>query len=220
MEEVVQGESCTTTASNGGKQTGNLFGKVNVVVRSGSGKRVITLKNIMYIPESPCNLVSKGKFYEKGFYLDAKENVIHNGKEIIANCLRLQCANVRVFETHPDNNTISRNAGYLLLAAKCIASSFEIWHERLLHAGEETVLRIMKAMGIEGGKPENWSCELCMLVKSYKQISREVLFRSKEAYVELHTDTIPVKPQEFGGYNYFMTIIDAATMYTWVVFLV
>ena len=38
MEEVVQCESQTTTASNGGKQTGNLFGKVNVVVRSGSGK--------------------------------------------------------------------------------------------------------------------------------------------------------------------------------------
>ena len=32
MEEVVQGESQTTSASNGGKQTGNLFGKVNVVV--------------------------------------------------------------------------------------------------------------------------------------------------------------------------------------------
>ena len=174
----------------------------------------------MYIPESPYNLVSEGKFYKKGFYLDAKENVIHNGKEIIANCPRLLCVNVCVLETHPDNNTIGQNTGYLLVAAKRIASSFEIWHKRLLHAGEETVLRTMKAMDIEGKKPESWSYEPCMLAKPYKQISREVPFQSKEACAELYTDTIPVKPQGFGGYNYFMTIIDSATMYTWVVFLV
>ena len=75
-------------------------------------------------------------------------------------------------------------------------------------------------MGIHGKKPEDWSCEICKLAKSYKQISRDTPFRSVEACAELHTDTIPVKPQGLGGFNHFMTIIDSATMYTWVVFLV
>jgi hypothetical protein len=59
-----------------------------------------------------------------------------------------------------------------------------------------------------------------MLAKSFKQISRDTLFRLTEACVELHTNTIPVKPQGLGGYNYFITVIDAATMYTWVMFMV
>ena len=78
----------------------------------------------------------------------------------------------------------------------------------------------MKPTGIDAKKPDNWSCETCMLAKPYKQISRDTPFRSTEVCAELHTDTIPVKPQGLGGFNHFMTIIDAATMYTWVVFLV
>src|SRR5580692_3933141 len=78
----------------------------------------------------------------------------------------------------------------------------------------------MKAMGIHAKKPEDWFCETCKLAKSYKQISRDTSFRSVEACAELHTDMIPVKPQGLGGFNHFMTIIDSATMYMWVVFLV
>ena len=43
--------------------------------------------------------------------------------------------------------------------------------------------------------------------------------RSKEACVELHTDTIPIKPQGLGRFNHCLTIIDGATMYTRVLFL-
>lgn len=42
MEDVVEGENRITTASNGEQQSGNLFGKVNIVVQSGNGKRIIT----------------------------------------------------------------------------------------------------------------------------------------------------------------------------------
>ena len=69
-------------------------------------------------------------------------------------------------------------------------------------------------MGIHGKKPEDWSCEICKLAKSYKQISRDTPFRLAEACAELHTDMIPVKPQGLGGFNHFITIIDSATMYT------
>ena len=101
-----------------------------------------------------------------------------------------------------------------------ISSSFILWHQRLLHTCNETVLHTMKALGIEAKKPEDWSCETCKLAKSFKQISRDTPFRSAEACAELHTDIIPMKLQGLGGFNYFMTIIDGATMYTWVVFLV
>jgi hypothetical protein len=109
----------------------------------------------MYIPESPCNLVSEGKFCEKGLYLDAKHNVIHNDKEIVANCPRLSCANVRILEIHPDNESIIRESACTMVVTKTRDSSFELWHQRLLHLGDETVLQTMKAMGIDAKKPEN-----------------------------------------------------------------
>jgi 2-hydroxychromene-2-carboxylate isomerase len=97
---------------------------------------------------------------------------------------------------------------------------FGIWHRRLLHTGEEVVIRMLKSMGLEGKKPESWNCKMCMLMRAYKQILREMPIRLTKAYVELHIDTIPMKPQGLGGFNYCMTIIDAVTMYTWVIFLV
>ena len=106
MENLVQGKDRTTTASNSGTQTGNLFRKVNIVVHCGEGKCIITLNDVMFIPESLCNLVSKGKFYQKGLYLDAQRNVIHNGTDIIANYPRLRCANVRALEIDENNNKI------------------------------------------------------------------------------------------------------------------
>ena len=75
-------------------------------------------------------------------------------------------------------------------------------------------------MDIKIKKPENWNCRSCKLVKVYKQISRDTPMRSQEACAELHTDTIPLKPQGIGGFNYAMMIIDVATMYTWVAYLV
>ena len=94
MERVIQGETRITTASNGQKQSGNLFGKVQVVVKWGAYKRIITLSDIMYIPESPCNLVSEGKFQNKRLYLYAQRDIIHDGREVVSNCPILECANV------------------------------------------------------------------------------------------------------------------------------
>ena len=145
--------------------------------------------------------------------------MIYNGKEIVVNCPRLECANVRTLEIDEYNKIIERQSRYSLVATKAINSSFEIWHQRLLHAGDETVIRTMRAMGINAKKPDNWACRTCMLAKPHKQISREIPVRSKEACVELHTDTILMKLQGLGGFNYCLTVIDGATMYTWVLFL-
>ena len=62
MEDVVQGETQTTTAATGQTQSGNLFGKVQIEVKCETDKHIITLNDVMYISESPCNLVSDGKF--------------------------------------------------------------------------------------------------------------------------------------------------------------
>ena len=106
MEDVVQGENRTTTTSNGGKQTGNLTGKVNLVVKCGQGKTIITLNDVLYIPNAPCNLVSEGKFYRKGLYLNAQRNLIHNDTQVIANCPMLDHVDVRILQMHPDHDSL------------------------------------------------------------------------------------------------------------------
>ena len=97
---------------------------------------------------------------------------------------------------------------------------FELWHNRLLHVGDERVLRAMKAMGIDAKKPEGWNCRTCKLAKAPKQISWETPTRSKEACADLNVDVFPHKPQGIGGFNYFMPIRDTAMMYGWVILLV
>lgn len=219
MENVVKGEPRTTTAANGQQQTGNLFGSVRICVRCGDGKRIITLLDVMYIPEAPCNLISEVRFFRGKLYLDAQRSMIHDGTAIVANCPAVDSSSVRVLEIHPDNESITRKIAPLFLAAKSSETLYEIWHQRLMHVGDETLVRTLKTMNIEIEKPPNWSCKSCKLAKAYKQISRDTPMRSQEACAELHTDTIPLKPQGIGGFNYAMTIIDAATMYTWVVYL-
>ena len=81
----------------------------------------------MYIPESPCNLVSEGKNLQNRLYLDAQQSIIHNGTVIAANCPMLDTSNVRI---HPDNTTIDRKSSLSFLAAKSSETLFEIWHQR------------------------------------------------------------------------------------------
>jgi hypothetical protein len=94
----------------------------------------------MYIPEAPCNLVSEGKYFKNGLYLDAQRSIIHNGIVIAANYPRIDTSNVRVLEIHSDNETIDRELSPLFLAVKTSESLYEIWHQHLMHAGEETVV--------------------------------------------------------------------------------
>jgi hypothetical protein len=77
----------------------------------------------MYIPEALCNLVSEGKFRNKGLYLDAQKDIIHDGNKVVANCPILICVNIRILETHPDHDTIDRKVRYSLVATKIISLS-------------------------------------------------------------------------------------------------
>ena len=97
---------------------------------------------------------------------------------------------------------------------------FELWHNQLLHVGDERVLRAMKVMGIDAKKPEGWNCRTCKLAKAPKQISWETPTRLKEACAELNVNVFPHKPQGISGFNYFMPIRDTAMMYGWVILLV
>jgi hypothetical protein len=69
MKDMMKREPRTMMTANNKTQFGNLFGQVKVIMKYTNDKRVITLNDILYIPESPCNLVSEGTFYKKGLYL-------------------------------------------------------------------------------------------------------------------------------------------------------
>jgi hypothetical protein len=152
------------------------------------------LSNVIYILESPFSLINEGKYQQKELYLDTQKDIVHDGKEVIVNCPLLFSTNIRIFEINSTNNIIDCKTEYSLLVSKTITPSFSIWHQRLLHTSNETVLQTIKAIGIEVKKPQNWSCKMYILAKLFKQISRDTLFQSTEACAELYTDTITVKP--------------------------
>src|SRR5436190_1036871 len=94
MENVVQGEIRTTITVNGGKQSSDLFRSVKIIAKNTQGKSIIKLNEVMYTPESPCNIISNGIFKSKGLYLDGQHDIIHNGHQIVANCPILKGVNV------------------------------------------------------------------------------------------------------------------------------
>ena len=72
----------------------------------------------MFAPEAPYNSVSEGRFYQKGLYLDKQYGVIHNRKDIIANCPRLEGPNIRILELHLDHWLIEQKSGFSEVAIK------------------------------------------------------------------------------------------------------
>ena len=104
--------------ANGGKQSSDLFRSVRIIAKNTQGKSIIKLNEVMYAPESPCNIISNGIFKSKGLYLDGQCDIIHNGHQIVANCPILKGINVQLLELHPDNETIPQEQGISLAAIK------------------------------------------------------------------------------------------------------
>jgi hypothetical protein len=120
---------------------------------------------------------------------------------------------MHILEVDKYNKVIKWQSRYSLVTTKVI-NSFKIWHQYLLYAGDKTVIQIIKVLGIDVKKPNNWTYRMCMLAKLYKQIFWEILVQSKEVCAELYINIILIKLQGLGGFNYCLIIIDGATIYT------
>jgi GAG-pre-integrase domain len=97
--------------------------------------------------------------------------------------------------------------------------SYELWHQRMGHAGEEKMRLLYKA--VEGvpdlaQKPEG-TCETCALIKSVQRISRDAPEPQTKRLGRVYSDFWgPFNKPTLSGARYMLTFTDDHTRKVWI----
>jgi hypothetical protein len=98
-------------------------------------------------------------------------------------------------------------------------SSYELWHQRMGHAGEEKMdLLSLTTAGVTKitTKPQG-PCETCTLSKSVRSINRDAPERAKKPLGRIHTDFWgPFATPTPSGARYILTFTDDYTRKSWI----
>ena len=164
-----------------------------------------TLKNVLYIPDCPLNLISLSvldtNFFastEHGFQL----------RERASNALALTAQKKGGLYV-VDQDTPSE---ILLYTSK---QSLSTWHNRLGHIGIKRLLQLRSQKATTGvdfpdSDVSEFECEICILGKAHRSpIKNKVRERATYPGERLHMDTCgPMQVTTTGGANYIVTIVD------------
>ena len=183
----------------------NWLGKVRVRFTS-TGQTAI-LDECLYVPEIGLNLLSLGQIASKGISINIGPSHCELSKECLILAKGLYRNNLTLFETEPENAEFASTAD--------IASTSNIWHQRMGHIGKNALEALPKTtIGLEGPVEKVQECETCIQAKAKAKISRTPMPRAKEVLEKVHSDICgPISPGTFQRKRYFVSFIDDKTRY-------
>lgn len=192
-----------------------------VFQRVGNDGIPITLRNVLYVPEAPSNLLSIRKITNSGFKVIFDNEYVkvlnERGKLIVRGTLRGKL----YWLTFNDSNT---HAAYYTCGQ--IPRNLELWHNRFGHLSAKNLEILLKTDMVKGLKVtcernqrnEKVFCEACSAGKQTRNPfhSREEK-QSRRVLELIHSDVCgPNSPMDNSGANYFVTFIDDWSRYTMV----
>jgi transposase InsO family protein len=197
-------------------------GNVPIILKSPSGKEItLTLKDCLYTPRSPFNIVSGGKLWHKaGISHDQQTgHLMYKNKAIGTTTSRMFVPFINATLPKRQVSTIKQ----LHLSAPAISNDSvrgltELWHQRLGHVGSTIIAKTMQlATGLEGVDTSTLDhCRACKLSMAHRMISRERRTPTSAPLDEIHIDTIgPIHPMSLTGCQYILLLTDARTRYRW-----
>ena len=189
------------------------IGNLKTVSNQGT---VINLKNVLYSPELPQNLISVNRLMEAGF------SVLFEGKEVIIK----QAGEIKISGKIICNLPSIKFGAYMHDAnvhyAKYNKINYELWHKRLGHMCDSKFneLRNKRMVDnirlIENIKPDHKLCTGC----SEGKLSRLPFNKSKDkTYIKrplfnIHSDIGgPITPSALENKNYYAIFVDDFTHY-------
>ncbi|CAL2253197.1 unnamed protein product [Prunus armeniaca] len=188
-------------------------GKGSVLLKFTSGK-VLTLLDVLHVPEIRKNLVSGPILSKKGFKLVFESDKfiltkggLFVGKGYLADGL----FKLNVTGNDAFNNNINKVSVYF-------AESSNIWHARLGHVNYRSMHRMMH-LGLLPKFDIDFDnkCETCTESKFSRQTFKSVQGRSNELLGLIHSDLCDFKSTPTrGGKNYYITFIDDCSKYCYV----
>ena len=214
FEEVVDlSTNIEISASTGGSSSLQRGGTVILPVKRSDGSHVkVVLKNAVFNPDCPCNLVSPG-------ILKELFGVIYDGD---TDRLLLRDTRVEVAQLHWENRHpwFDVAAEHLKKPEAFLTVTMPVMHQRLMHAGVDRIKQVCEEHDITLTGVEGFFCEACALAKSKQIIStRPPTTQPTALFQMVYGDTINMKPKGYGGFSYAMHLVDAFLGYQWMLML-
>ena len=199
----------------GNSSASNVEGKGNVLLKFTYGK-VVTLTDVLHVPEIRKNLVSGPILSKKGFKLVFESDrfiLTKAGMYVGKGYLNEGLFKLNVLVTNTMNN--NKNTSVY------IVDSFVLWHARLGHVNNRSIYRMVNLNLLPKFDVNiHNKCEICTESKFARQSFKSVQERSNELLSLIHSDLCDFKAiPSRGGKNYFITFIDDCSKYCYVYLL-
>ena len=199
----------------GNSSASNVEGKGNVLLKFTSGK-IVTLTDVLHVPEIRKNLVSGPILSKKGFKLVFESDrfiLTKAGMYVGKGYLTEGLFKLNVLVTNTMNN--NKNTSVY------IVDSFVLWHARLGHVNNRSIYRMVNLNLLPKFDVNiHNKCEICIESKFARQSFKSVQERSNELLSLIHSDLCDFKAiPSRGGKNYFITFIDDCSKYCYVYLL-
>ena len=187
----------------------------------------MNLRNIYYLPSSPCNLISLGLLNDSGIFHDNGNETLYQlgSKRVLAQARRwrnsylfkpLNLSDAAVFLVKIGDKTYEWPP-HAFLSSSLSQTSLPIttWHKRIGHTNFPSLKGYLKRLGIGYiDDSESHICDSCQRAKATKVFNREPQKRSQQPYQFIHTDLVgPINSVRFSGEQYFFTFTDNCTRY-------
>ena len=208
--EPIQGEKIYM----GNFASADVKGQGKVLLKMTSGK-ILTLKDVLYVPEIRKNLVSGSLLSKHGFRIvfeSDKVTLTKSGMFVGKGYAADGLFKLNVM-TVVNNINESTSSAYLL-------ESSNVWHGRLGHVNYDSMRRLINLGHIPSFQIDSQhKCEICVEAKLTRS-SFQTVERSTEPLDLIHSDVCALKSvQTRGGSKYFITFIDDSTKYCYVYLL-
>ncbi|KAJ9545253.1 LOW QUALITY PROTEIN: hypothetical protein OSB04_024960 [Centaurea solstitialis] len=181
----------------------------------------ITINKVAYVEGLSHNLLSIGKFCDKGLEVNFRETRCcvrtFEGQELIEGTRRSNLYTV--------NFQKQRSFTEICLLSKASFNQNVLWHQRLSHLNYAIINQLAKA-GLVTGLPslrftKEQLCSACEMGKINKSSHKlKVEHNTSKPLQLLHMDLCgPMRVQSINGRKYVLVIVDDFSRYTWVNFL-
>ena len=198
----------------GNSASASIQGKGKIVLTLTSGK-LLTLTNVLHVPEMRRNLISGSLLMKAGLKLsfDSDRLVLTRNGEFVGKGF----CNGGLFTLDVKIDTMNKNAS---TSSAYIAESIDLWHARLGHVNFDSVKRLKHLNLIPSFSKTDFSkCQVCVEAKFTKKPFKSV-DRQTEVLELVHSDLGDFNNHESrGGKKYYITFVDDCSRFCMVYLL-
>lgn len=198
---------------NGGQAIGS--GNLKVISQVDGEAIELELTDVLYIPGSPCTIVSQLRFEDRGCSVDWKTNktfnctrIMFEGETIVLAKRKINSATMQLYETT------------MVFAPSYSFMTMGEAHRLIGHANDQKILetsKVVTGLSVDPGRcsPE---CETCALTKGRRRTFNHQLLTETVPGMSLHTDINHLPVESIGKKKFAVVFVCEATRYRRVYF--